>query len=109
MSTFEELVNELREARLDAVTWRHGGRDLELSLTMPVGEHVRMCCNAVTGLEFDLEWRRNASGAPRAGGAEVERTLAGRWSLHWEFPPHGRIALECADLQVLRDAVAQPG
>ena len=107
MSTFEELVNELREARLEAVTWQHGGRDLELSLTMPAGERVRVCCSAVTGLEFDFEWRRNAGGAPRACSADVDRTTSGRWSLHWAFPPHGVIALECADLQLIRDAVAQ--
>jgi hypothetical protein len=109
MSTLEELVNELREARLGAVVWQHGGRDVELQLLMPAGEEVRVQCRAVTGLEVDLEWRHNAGGTARACGAEVDRTLAGRWSLHWSFPPHGRIALECADLQVRRGAMAQSG
>jgi hypothetical protein len=109
MSTFEDRVNELREARLEAVAWQHGGRDLELLLTVPVGERVRVQCLAVTGLDLDLDWRRNAGGAPRAGSADVDRTAAGRWAFHWAFPPHGRIALECADLQLIREAAAQPG
>jgi hypothetical protein len=109
MSTFAALVDELREARLQAVQWQHGGRDLELVLELAGGERARVFCRAVTGLEFDLEWRRNAGGEARACAAEVERTLSGRWSFHWTFPPHGVIALECAELQLLRDAVAQQG
>ena len=109
MGNFEQLVNELREARLEAVSWPHGGRDLELLLALPDGERVRVQCTAVTGLEFDLEWRRNAGGAPRAGIADVDRTTAGRWSFRWEFAPHGRIVLQCEGLQLFRAAVAHRG
>ena len=45
-------------------------------------------------------------GAPHAFDCELERTLGGRWSLHWTFPPHGVIALECAEVQLLGAAVA---
>lgn len=109
MSTFDALLNEFHEARLDAVCWQHGGRDLELSLILTSGERVRIRCRAVSGLDIDLEWRRNTGGMARASVAEVEMATGGRWSLHWSLLPSGRIRLECADLQVLREAVAEPG
>lgn len=101
MTTGSALTAQLAEGHLVALVWQNGGRDLELQLERPDGASLRLLCTAVTGLDVDLHYRKHASGRPHAFACELERTLAGRWFLHWSFPPHGVIALECADLQLL--------
>ena len=105
MTTAAAITAQLAEGHLVALAWQNGGHDLELQLERSDGTCVRLLCTAVTGLDVDLHYRRNAGGRPHAFECELERTLAGRWSLHWSFPPHGVIALECADLQLLAAAV----
>lgn len=101
MTTASAITAQLAEGHLLAMAWQNGGRDLELQLERAGGACIRVLCTAVTGLDVDLHYRKHASGRPHAFECELERTLTGRWSLHWSFPPHGVIALECADLQLL--------
>lgn len=93
-----EVVAQLTEGRLASLQWLAGGRDLALVVALTDGRLLRVVCSEVTGLDVDLHYRKNASGAPHAYACELEQTLRGRWSLHWSFPPHGVIALECADV-----------
>lgn len=102
----EDVTAQLTEGRLVSLQWVGGGQDVELVVEHKDGRLQRVLCTAVTGLDLDLHYRKNSGGAPRAFDCELERTLAGRWSLHWTFPPHGVIALECADVQLSAVAVA---
>jgi hypothetical protein len=104
MSTFEALVNELLEARLAAVRWLHGGRDLELQIAVAGQAGGRVLCRAVTGLHLDFDYRRGTGGAPQALSCDVERTVHGRLAFHWSFSPQGFVALECGELVLERDA-----
>lgn len=106
MTTAAAICAQLAAGHLLALSWRNGGQDVELQLERPDGGCLRVLCTAVTGLDVDLHYRKHASGLPRAFDVEMERTLGGRWSLHWSFPPHGVIALECADVKLLGAAVA---
>ena len=102
----EDVTAQLTEGRLVSLQWVGSGQDVELVVEHKDGRQHRVLCTAVTGLDLDLHYRRNASGAPRAFDCEIERTLAGRWLVHWTFPPHGVIALECSDMQLSAVAIA---
>lgn len=106
MTTAAAITAQLAEGHLVALAWPDGGSDLELQLERPDGTSLRVRCTAVTGLDVDLHYRKHASGRPHAFQCELERTIGGRWQLHWSFPPHGVIALECAEVQLLGAAVA---
>lgn len=100
----EAVAARLTEGHLVSLQWLADGRDVELVVALAGGGQARVLCTAVTGLDLDLHYRKNAGGAPHAFACEIERTLHARWSLHWSFPPHGVVALECADVRVSDDA-----
>lgn len=107
MNSLAALVPELADARLQGFTWRRGGRDLELVATLPSGRTVTFLCAAVTDLCFELRYRKQVGGAPRACGCEIERLGGGRCLVQWAFPPQGFLSFECDAASVGADAQLQ--
>jgi hypothetical protein len=107
MNSFAALVPELAEARLQGFTWRRGGRDLELVATLASGRTVTFTCGAVTDLSIELRFRKQAGGAPRACGCDLELLGKGRCLVEWAFPPQGFLAFECDAASIGADAQLQ--
>lgn len=97
------------DVTLLGLRWIEDGRDLELTLDVPVWKHERrvrtMCCRWAHEVHIDLSFDRKVGDIPVGGcpftwDVTAERTPNGGWSMLFDFASVGEIRFKCSEIEL---------
>lgn len=97
----EETVTQFAfcDASLLGLVWIEEGRDLELRLKLADQRFARLTCVWVSDLSIHLTYEPHRTGLSLSWDCHFRRN-GQRWHMLFEFPPQGRIELDCNEARI---------
>ncbi|HJQ99057.1 MAG TPA: hypothetical protein VJ826_12160 [Candidatus Polarisedimenticolaceae bacterium] len=87
------------DASLLGLVWIEEGRDLELRLELADERLARLTCLSVSDLNIRLAYEPHRTDLSFSWDSRFTR-IGQRWHMSFEFPPEGRIELDCSGARI---------